>query len=107
MELFATFIDLLLTREDLHVLVWVNKETQVVDTAEMKGAHCVKIIVKQVHFLDEFWDELDKRVQLVTDFPASFSYDLVEKVSPVCDGQHRMGELGVTEDLWVTEWILV
>ena len=43
----------------------------------------------------------------MTDFPAAFSNHFAKDVPPVCDAEHGVSELGVAENLRVTEGVLV
>ena len=110
LELVAMLIDLLLAAESIHTLLlgdFAQEKAQVVDLTEMERANRVKIVLHQVHFLDKLWDELDQRVKFVANFPASLTHHFSEQVAIVRDADHWVSELCLTENLRVSEGVLV
>ena len=73
----------------------------------MESSNCVKIILQQVHLLDELRDELNQRVKFVSNFPSAFPNDFSEQVAVVGDADHRVRELRVADHLRVPERVLV
>lgn len=109
MKLVTRLVNLLLAGKDRHVLAILvaDETTHIVDLAKVETADLVQVICDEVHLCDELRDELDQRVQLVANFPATLTHDFIEKVSSVTDLNHLVGELSVTMDLGLTEGVLV
>ena len=100
-------INLLLAGPNAHLLVAINELGELHDLAEMELADRVKIVLNQIHLLDELRYELDQRVELVANFPAALPHDFMEQIAMVRDTEHRMREFSVAENGRLAERILV
>ena len=60
MELVPMLINLLLAGPNAHLLVAINELGELHDLAEMELADRVKIVLNQIHLLDELRYELDQ-----------------------------------------------
>ncbi len=73
----------------------------------MKTAHCVQIVLHQIHLLDKLWNQLYEGVKFVANFPATLTDDFAKEIPSICYVDHWVRKMSVTENLRVSERVLV
>lgn len=59
LEFVALLVDLLLAGVDVRSFCWIYVGTQRVNLSKVENSNCVKIVLNQVHLLNELRDEVD------------------------------------------------